>query len=215
MANISQQSNMALAMPRLTGLGRGLMLSGLALSLLGLSACQGQKQNPADNQSEEAAASASAAALPPQILPARKLGLWQTVVSEEGSEEPPHSIEICIDGPTDKGLGILGNDLSGDRCEKTVNKVSDTSWDLLAECRMGTGGVNEYSGNITGDYSQDYTLRVRSQTTGAELPQMNRVTTYTVKSKRLGACKEGQVGGDVVGDGIALNLFVISGSSPR
>lgn len=213
MANQNQLHNSVAPKSRTRLLNHKIIVGGLVLSAIALSACQGPKTDTTKDQAQDE--SAVAKALPAQSLPARKPGLWQTVVSEEGSEETPHRIEICIDAATDKGLGILGNDLSGDRCEKTVNKVSDTAWDILAECRMGTGGVNEYAGNITGDYSQDYSLRVRSQTTGAELPQMNRVTTYNVKSKRLGPCKDGQVGGDVVGDGIALNLFVISGSSPQ
>jgi len=179
------------------------------VGVVALSACQ---RKPEATSASVAESPPAASATPiPQNLPHRQAGLWQTTLSEEGSEETPQVIEICIDDQTDQHLGILGNDLSGDKCTKTVSQLPDGSWDILAECQMGTGGVNEFSGTIAGDFSKDYSLRVRSQTTGAALPQMNRVTTYTVKSKRIGDCKTGQVGGDVVGEGISFNLFVMAG----
>lgn len=179
------------------------------VGLMALSACN-RKPEPAPAPIAESSPAVSVVA-PPQSLPQRTAGLWHTTMSEEGSDETPQLLEICIDAQTDQHLGVLGNDLSGDKCTKTVSQLADGSWDILAECQMGSGGVNEFSGTITGDYSKDYTLRVRSQTTGAALPQMNRVTTYTVKSKRIGECKAGQVGGDVVGEGVSFNLFVMAG----
>ncbi len=152
---------------------------------------------------------------PNAVLPARQPGLWQTTVTEEGSEDQPQSLQLCIDVVTDAHLGILGTDLSGDRCvRKTVSHLSDGSWGLLAECDMGAGVSDEYSGAITGDYSSDYTMKLRSQTTGSALPQMNRVTTYTVMSKRLGDCAGDQRPGDVINDGVKVNLFDMSGVKP-
>jgi hypothetical protein len=179
------------------------------LGLLALGGCQ-RKPEPTQAPVAESPPAISAPALAKK-LPQRQSGLWQTTISEMGSEETPQVFEICIDAQTDQHLGILGNDLSGDKCTKTVSQSPDGSWDVLAACQMGSGGTNEFSGTISGDFSKDYSLRVRSQTAGASLPQMNRVTTYTVKSKRIGACKEGQVGGDLVGEGISFNLFSIAG----
>ena len=153
---------------------------------------------------------------PVAVLPARTPGLWQTTVTEEGSEDTPQSLQICIDAQTDKHLGVLGTDLSGDTCKRTVSKTAD-GWGVLAECDMGTGGVNEFSGSITGDYASDYSMKLRLQTTGASLPQMNRVTNYTVVSKRTGECAADQQPGDVVvNDGIKINLFDMEGrGAPR
>lgn len=152
---------------------------------------------------------------PSETLPARQPGLWQTTVTEQGSEDMPQILQICIDKLTDQHLGILGTDLSGDKCaQKTVRRLDDGSWGLLAQCSMGTGVTDEYSGSITGDYTQDYSMKLRAQTTNVSLPQMNRVTNYTVVSKRLGDCGADQKPGDVINDGVKVNLFDMSGIQP-
>ena len=168
---------------------------------------------------------------PSPPLPPRSPGLWETTVTEEGSEDAPQILQICIDAMTDQHLGILGTDLSGDKCsKKTFSRNNDGSWGLLAECDMGssnggssnggtsngaTSAVTEYSGSISGDYTSDYTMKLRSQTTNPSLPQMNRVTNYTVASKRLGACAKDQSPGDVINEGIRMNLFDMAGMRPK
>ena len=147
--------------------------------------------------------------------PPRKAGLWQTILSEEGSAEKPQVLKICIDALTDQRLGILGTDLSGDTCNsRTYSQQGDGSWGILAECAMGAV-VTEYSGSMTGNFDTQYEMKVRSQTTGGS--QMNRVTNYVVSSKRLGACAAGQKPGDVINDGVKMNLFGMEGGgeSPK
>lgn len=188
---------------------RRLLLSSVVagVGLAGLTACH-QKPKPA----APPPVAAPAPPKPAAVLPARQQGLWQTTVTETGNEDAPQVLQICMDARTDRHLGILGTDLSGDTCKKTVSKTDD-GWGVLAECNMGSGGVNEFSGSITGDYSQDYSMKLRLQTTGASLPQMNRVTNYTVVSKRTGACAKDQQPGDVINDGVRLNLFDMAGMS--
>ena len=157
-----------------------------------------------------------APARPLTPLPPRTPGLWETSVTEEGSEDAPQVLQICLDLLTDQHLGILGTDLSGDKCsKKTFSRNNDGSWGLLAECDMGTGAVTEYSGSISGDYTSDYTMKLRSQTNNPALPQMNRVTNYTVASKRLGACAKDQSPGDVTNEGVRMNLFDMAGIRPK
>lgn len=146
---------------------------------------------------------------PLQPLPARAPGLWRTILTETGSAEAPQSLDICIDAQVDKHLGVLGNDLSGDACtERGYRPQGDGSLGFLAECHTGEGVVTEYSGSIDGDYTHDYTMKVRLQTTGANL---NRVATYDIASKRIGACASGQKPGDVISDGVKVNLFDMAG----
>ena len=143
--------------------------------------------------------------------PPRKAGLWQTILSEEGSPENPQVLKICIDALTDQRLGILGTDLSGDTCtSRTYSPQGDGSWGILAECAMGAV-VTEYSGSMTGNFDTQYEMKVRSQTTGGS--QMNRVTNYVVSSKRLGACAADQKPGDVINDGVKMNLFGMEGGA--
>ncbi len=158
-------------------------------------------------------------AKPSQPLPPRTPGLWETKLTEDGSEDLPQTLQICIDAMTDQHLGILGTDLSGDNCaKKTYSPMGEDSWGLLAECHMGTGVIDEYSGSITGDYRTSYTMKLRSQTTGGNLPQMNRVTNYAVESRRLGPCLGDQKPGDVmdmVNVGVKFNLFDMAGVRPK
>lgn len=148
-------------------------------------------------------------------LPPRQPGLWQMTVTENGSADPPQDMQICIDALTDAHLGILGTDLSGDQCsQRTVSQAGDGTLGLLARCDMGAGVVTEYSGAITGDYSRDYSEKLRAQTTSQSLPQMNRVVSYIVTAKRVGDCAPGQQPGDLVNDGVKVNLFGAAGVRP-
>lgn len=176
-------------------------------SLAGLASACGKKPEPA-SQTQTAPAPQPK---PSVALPARTPGLWEMTITEEGSAEAPQVLQICIDAETDRHLGVLGTDLSGDRCQKTVSKSGDQSWDVLAACDMGNGVSNEYSGSISGDYTTAYSMKLRSQTANAGAPQVNRVANYTVAAKRTGSCASGQSPGDVVNDGVQFNLFDMAG----
>jgi hypothetical protein len=174
-------------------------------------ACQKKPEQP------PAPPVAAAPPKPQEHLPMRQPGLWETVVTEEGSEDAPQKLQICIDPITDVHLGVLGTDLSASKCSRTVNHLPDGTWGVLAECQVGPGVKTEYSGSISGDYTQDYGMRLRAQTTGSSLPQMSRVTTYVVASKRIGVCGATQRPGDVVdvgNEGVKFNLFDMSGVEP-
>ncbi|ESQ74360.1 DUF3617 family protein [Asticcacaulis sp. AC402] len=174
--------------------------------LVGLASACGKKSDPAPQTQAEPAPQPR----PSVPLPARTPGLWELTITEEGSAEPPQVQQICIDAETDRRLGILGTDLSGDRCQKTVGK-SGEGWDILAACDMGNGVSNEYSGAITGDYVTAYSMKLRSQTANVGAPQVNRVVNYTVAAKRNGHCTDGQAAGDVINAGVQFNLFDMAG----
>ncbi len=186
------------------------VISGLAL-LAGLAILAGCHKKPEKAPSPAVVAPAPVVVPKPSPpRPPRKPGLWQTTLSEEGSPERPEVFKICIDALTDQHLGILGTDLSGDTCtSKTFSPQGEGNWGVLAECSLGAGVVTEYSGSVTGDFNSQYEMNVRSQTTGGS--QMNRVTNYVVSSKRLGACAAGQKPGDVINNGVKMNLFGMEG----
>ena len=180
--------------------------TGLLLASLVLAGCHKKPEEPPP----AAAPAPVVAPKPAPPRPPRKPGLWQTTVSEEGSAGSPQVLKICIDAMTDQHLGILGTDLSGDTCTtRTFSPQGEGNWGVLAECAMGAGVVTEYSGSVTGDFNSQYEMTVRSQTTGGS--QMNRVTNYVVSSKRLGACAADQKPGDVINDGVKMNLFGMAG----
>lgn len=183
----------------------------LAVLILPLAACHKKPETPPAPPPV-----ATPAPKPSQPLPPRKPGLWETTIAEEGSADPAQTLQICMDAKVDAHLGILGNDLSGDNCTRTTYAAADgKSWELLAECQMGTGVVTQYSGSISGDYTKAYTLKVRSQTTGGNLPQMNRVTNYLVTSKRTGGCVKDQRPGDLISEGVTVNLLDMAGQGNK
>ncbi len=180
--------------------------------LAGLVVLAGCQKKPAEPPPAAVAPAPVVAPKPSPPRPPRKAGLWQTTLSEEGSAEPPQILKICIDALTDRRLGILGTDLSGDTCTtKTFSPQGEGNWGVLAECALGAGVVTEYSGSVTGDFNSQYEMSVRSQTTGGS--QMNRVTNYVVSSKRLGTCAADQKPGDVINDGVKMNLFGMEGAN--
>lgn len=183
------------------------MLLGAALIMV--SGC-GPKPEP----ETETVSSASAAPEPRPMqtsLPPRAPGLWKMVITEEGSADPPQNLQICINAEVDKHLGIMGSDLSGDRCQRTVSNLTADSWGILATCVMGAGVTTEYSGSIEGDFSKAYTMQVRAQTTGNNMPQMDRLAIYKIDAKFAGRCPSGYVPGDIASGEFRFNLFDMAG----
>jgi hypothetical protein len=172
-------------------------------------------QKPEPKMPEQASSSASEAPKPiPLVLPERKAGLWDISIKEEASTDTPRRFKLCIDKPTDETLGILLSDLSADKCSRLgVNKNPDGSWAVLRECNMGSGGINTYSGTISGDYATDYSMSLRAQTIGASVTPMNRVSNLLLSAKRISACMPAQKGGDMIEAGVTINLFDMAGLS--
>ncbi len=148
---------------------------------------------------------------PMQVLPARHPGLWETSVREDGSDDV-QTLQICIDSVTDIRLGLRGNDLGGDRCgPKSISRIDADSWKVMTTCQVSGGGTEAYSGTFSGDFATDYTMKLRVQTTGGAVPQMNRAANYIIESKRVGDCGPDQAPGDLTNDGVTVNLFEMEG----
>ncbi len=175
-----------------------------------LAACQ-KPAPPPPPPTASSAAKPAAAVAPAQTLPPRQPGLWSITISEDNSPDAATVQQLCLDAVTDINLGVLPNELSGNLCQDTVSHTADGGWGLIAECHRGSAGVYEYSGQISGDYSHDYSEKVRLQVSGAALPQMNHITHYTVLAKRTGDCSATQKPGDLINGGVTSNLFELAG----
>jgi hypothetical protein len=181
----------------------------LVVPALALAACN----NPA-RKSEEAAPGSTAPAAPaaaPSLpvgpvnadqLPHRRPGLWEISMSEAAQTTPPHVSQMCIDASTEAKASIWGNQMSRDMCSKyEMNRQADGSYRFSSVCNMGSGGVTRSEGTATGDLTSNYTVRVKSSTSGAAVEFMNRDGDITIVSRRVGACAAGQKGGDVIMNG--------------
>jgi len=180
------------------------------LCAVSLAACHRQPPSAPPTPASSVAKPAAATA-PVQTLPQRQAGLWSIIISESGSDDAPQVQQLCLDALTDANLGVLPNELTGNLCKETVSATAGGGWGLIAECHRGTAGVYEYSGQISGDYSHDYSEKVRLQVSGAALPQMNHIAHYTVQAKRTGECAADQSPGDLITGGAKSNLFDLAG----
>lgn len=161
----------------------------------------------------DAAALADIPPSSPVSLPARNIGLWSFLISEEKSDLAPQKIGVCLDQKIDTSLGLLAQDLSMSDCSQSLKKADNGDLDLTVRCDMGSGGLIVYSAMIKGDYSKDYEMKLEAKTSGAALAQMNRTVTYDIKAAHIGACEAGQNAGDLMIGATKLNLFALAGKS--
>lgn len=164
--------------------------------------------------SDQAAAPSQAAPKGAAALPRRKPGLWEMSMSVQGEDMPPVVTRVCLDEATEARMPVWGGQVMRDMCEKNlVTPRTDGSVQFSSVCDMGSGGKVTSSGVVTGDLTSNYVVRVQSSTTGAQVPQMNRQTSYTIASRRVGDCAEGQRGGDMVmPGGVTVNMNDTMGS---
>lgn len=168
--------------------------------------------NPARKDEAPAAPGAPATAAPaparpslpvgPAALPHRKPGLWQMTMTLEGESHPPVVTQMCLDTASEARSSIWGAEMTKDMCSKNeMSRQLDGSWKFASVCNMGSGGVTHSQGTATGDLTENYVVRMQSSTSGAQLEMMNRDQSFTIASRRLGACKPGQRGGDMIMNG--------------
>ncbi len=184
-------------------------LTVLALCTVALAASACNKDKKADDAGAPAAGSPAAppAASPatsagPAALPRRKPGLWEMTMTVHGEDQPPMVTRMCLDAATEAKSSIWGNEMTREMCSKNeMRRQLDGSWKFSSVCNMGSGGVTRSEGSATGDMTNNYVLRMKSSTSGAELEMMNRDSEFTVASRRIGACEPGQRGGDMIMNG--------------
>jgi len=194
---------------------RVVILTGaVALAALSLAACNRKPAEPAASGAEPAATAAPAAATAasgPTALPRRKPGLWRTSITTEGGPAGArgHSSDMCIDEAVEEKLTVVGGQTGREACKTyDFNRNLDGSFSFHSVCDMGPSGTIDSSGSITGDFNSAYKVSLKSTTSGASVAQMNGSHVMTVDSQRLGPCKSGQRGGDMVlSNGMTMNVI--------
>jgi hypothetical protein len=160
------------------------LISGLAA--LSLAACgQGADNAPGDAKTGDPGEKAAGTDLPVGPTP----GLWRvtTRVSgmPEGAEAPP--IETCIreakfeppQGATPQAPGMTCD-------QQSFRREGDAMVGHIA-CTSADGVRTVTDTRVTGDYSRNYTMEVRSTTTPAPVPSMAEVS-MVMTAERLGDC---------------------------
>jgi hypothetical protein len=152
----------------------------------------------------------------PLSLPYQRPGLWQQTMTQDGKKSAMASSQLCLDAASEAKLAALGAQVSDKNCPtKKLNHNADGSWSLDGTCSFPSGWKTKSHASIGGDFNSRITTTIDATTTGAPTPAMNGAHHTVVTAVRLGACKPGQKGGDVVmGDGTKMNLLDLGSAQP-
>jgi hypothetical protein len=179
-------------------------LTGLAL--ISLAACN---RNPSGAASAASGAqTASAAAPAPAASPAfphRRAGLWEEKINVDGTSFVSAS-QMCIDDALQAKMGFLMQSARSKCSTFNMNHQLDGSWTFNSTCVTAEGGTTTTTGTVHGDFDSGYTMNADTVTTGSSDAQMNRETKMTMQSTWLGPCKPDQKPGDVMVNGMKMNM---------
>jgi len=141
--------------------------------------------------------------------PARKPGLWEMQTSDgPGSKASPQAIQQCIDATTDKMLRDMGQGMGKDMCAKQDMRMEGGKMVIDSVCKIGQTTATSQA-VMTGDFSTGY--RVESKSTYSP-PLMGRAgATTIVEARWVGPCKPDQKPGDVVMNGMKMNVHDMMG----
>jgi hypothetical protein len=153
-------------------------------------------------------AMSTALAAPPS-LPLHKPGLWQQTVTEDGKSNPTASSQICYDAASEAKMVALGDQFSHKNCQSLqIAHNPDGSWSLSGTCTFQAGWKTTSHALLIGDFDRRITSTIDARTTGAPAPGMNGAHHTVLVQTRLGRCKPGQKGGDIVmRDGTKMNIL--------
>lgn len=132
-----------------------------------------------------------------QDYPQRKAGLWEVAMTmQQGT--PPQVVQQCIDANTDRQLMEHFGGMTKRDCAKNISRREGAGYVIESDCTIG--GMKVVSkGTLTGDFNAAYTMRMESTVNG-------KPTAMTMNAKYLGACRPGQKPGDMVMNGMTINL---------
>ncbi|ADU39655.1 hypothetical protein J2W32_003490 [Variovorax boronicumulans] len=142
--------------------------------------------------------------------PARKPGLWEMQTSDgPGSKGSPQAIQQCIDAATDKMLRDMGQGMGKDMCSKQDMRMEGGKLVIDSVCKIGQTTATSQA-VMTGDLSTAY--RLESKSTYSP-PLMGRAgATTVVEARWVGPCKPDQKPGDMVMNGMKMNVNDMMGA---
>lgn len=159
------------------------LVSGLAA--LSLAACgQGGDDAPPE-KGGQAADTAAEADLPTGPTP----GLWRVTTRvagmPAGAEAPP--VETCIREATFEPPQDATPQAPGMTCDQQSFRRDGDAMVGHIVCTSADGVRTVTDTRVTGDYTRNYTMEVRSTTTPAPIPEMAEVS-MVMTAERLGDC---------------------------
>jgi len=139
-------------------------------------------------------------------IPIRRAGLWEDKIVIDGKAMGAGA-RTCYGPDTDaKVRSIFGSNDRPD-CHISISRGLSGVYTMTGACQSAQRGSTISKGTATGDFSSAYVMHVESTTTGAPRPAMNSHMVMDMTSHYLGACPAGMVAGDVVTDGMKINIL--------
>lgn len=150
-------------------------------------------------------------------LPMHKPGLWQQTMTQDGTANPNASSQVCYDPSSEAKITAMGDQFSSKNCpSRQVARNPDGSWSIKGTCAFQAGWKTTSRATLSGDFSTRLTTTIDATTVGAPAPAMNGAHHTVLVQTRLGPCKPGQKGGDVImNDGSKMNMLDAPGDAPQ
>lgn len=164
--------------------------AGALLMIMGLQGCGPSPPSPAQ-----------------AVAPARKPGLWLLSVMRDGKPGRLGAMKLCLDGPTDRRVGLIGRRFSSGACRRTSAALPGGGYQFSASCPVDGGGSASIRGVAQGDFKTNYTVHAQVDMTGMALDPMNGRHAVEAAGRFLGPCPADMKPGDVsLGPGMIVNL---------
>jgi len=160
-----------------------ILVSGLAA--LSLAACGQGGEGPSADKAKAASGAVADADTPAGPTP----GLWRVTTRISGlpaGMEAP-SIETCIREAKFEPPEAMGPQSAGMDCEQQSFRREGDAMVGHAVCTSADGVRTVTDTRVTGDYTRNYTMEVKSTMTPAPTPSMAEVS-MVMNAERLGDC---------------------------
>jgi len=160
-----------------------MLVSGLAA--LSLAACGQGENGPSVDKAGNAAGNAAGSDMPKGPTP----GLWRVTTRMSGlpaGMEPP-AIETCIREAKFEPPAGAGPQSPGMTCDQQSFRREGDAMVSHMVCTSADGVRTVTDTRVTGDYSRNYTMEVKSTMTPAPTPSMAEVS-MVMNAERLGDC---------------------------
>lgn len=152
------------------------------------------------------AAFAQTAALADTPVPHEKPGLWETTMTVAGR---PFTSQSCVTLESEAKLSIFSSQLRRSKCSaNSIAHNMDGSWISTTTCKDPTGTHTTHA-HVSGDFNSRVTMVMTRE--GSSAPETNLTMTWK------GPCKPGMKGGDVIMNGMKINMLddTASGTPPH
>jgi hypothetical protein len=140
-------------------------------------------------------------------MPARKPGLWQLNMSSDSRNMPAQTMKHCIDAATDKLMNSPNASMGREQCSKQdVQRVGSTI--VIDSVCQFANVTNVSHAVVSGDFNSAYTVQVDSKREGGPAAAAGS-TKMTITAKYLGPCEAGQKPGDMMINGMTMNIHTL------